>query len=87
MELPAVPPARSPSDALRLDEHDVDAPLREMQRRRQPRIPAADDHDIGTSVALEPREGEGGIGHSGIERRGMAAGQSSRSEARRPCRV
>ncbi len=55
--LPAVPPRGPPADALRLEQHHVETGLRQMQRRREPGVAAADHADIGLLRPLKRRKG------------------------------
>ena len=52
-EVAGVPRARSPAAEARLEHHDVDAALREPQRRREPGVAAADDRDVAGRVTRE----------------------------------
>ena len=55
MNLSAVSPRRATRDRVRLDQHDIDAGFREMQRCRQTGEAAADDYDVGLSRSVEQR--------------------------------
>ena len=74
MELPAIPSRGAPSDALGLDQHDVDIGFGEMQGGRQTGVAAPDDRDIRLHRLIEGREGEIEIGGRGVERGSVPAG-------------
>src|SRR5260221_1959722 len=48
-----IAPGRAPADLVRLDEHDLPAPLGEVERRRAAGKTAADDHRLGLDLAIE----------------------------------
>jgi hypothetical protein len=62
VELAAVPPRGAPADAVRLEHDRIDSRLGEVECRRQPRIAAADDGDMGADVLYEPRKAGAGSG-------------------------
>ena len=55
-QLPAIATRCAKADAVRLNQCHVEPLLRQMQRRRQPSIPAADDAHIGPRLAFQGRE-------------------------------
>ncbi len=66
MDLPAIAARRAKADAFGLQQDHARAALRQMQRRRQAGITAADDAHVGAFVPRHRRAGRCGLRGSGV---------------------